>query len=243
MFRNEFPVQYEPEYGARIGLVPRHGEGEVRWFPVEPCVVLHLINSFEKDGKVIIHAPRSEPSSEASFIMDYTPAYLHEWVLDLETGETSESCLNPRVLFDFPVFDGRKNGKEASFAYGYPILSIGGPIHRHNSPAQGTLNGGVVKLALADNEGRRKGDVEKYDLPEGWYSVSEPILVPKNGSSGEYVVIFSTETSDDLKMPLRSHVLVLDGDNISEGPVAAFELPSYLPYGLHSHFVEWDNLV
>ena len=43
-------------------------------------------------------------------------------------------------------------------------------------------------------------------------------------------------------MTLTSHLLVLDGDRLSEGPVWAAETPQSINYGLHSEFIPWDLL-
>ena len=242
--QNEFPIQYEPEHGARIGLVPRHTEGEVQWFSVKPGVVLHMINAFEKDGKVIVQGCRSEPDSEASYIMSYAATFLYEWELDLQTGEAREECLQPASLVDFPVIDEKFNGQEADHVYCTSVYSIGGPIHKYSNPVQGILLDGITKHSLRESDdGASKGDeVGKFILPDGWFSVSEATIVPKEGKEGDYVLMIATNVSPDSERPLTSHVLILDGDNLDRGPVAAFNLPFFVPYGLHSHFVEWSKM-
>jgi carotenoid cleavage dioxygenase len=38
----------DPEYGARVGLLPRDGGAEdVIWREIEPCFVFHPLNAFE----------------------------------------------------------------------------------------------------------------------------------------------------------------------------------------------------
>jgi 8'-apo-carotenoid 13,14-cleaving dioxygenase len=77
MLSDKFPVEYEPEAGARIGLCPRAALGtatgvaaaEAMWFDVEPCVVLHTVNAHESaDGRTVtLTALRSRPSGDASY--------------------------------------------------------------------------------------------------------------------------------------------------------------------------------
>lgn len=78
MIGDKFPVEYEPENGSRIGLTPRIG-GDTIWIEVENGVVLHAANAYEReDGTVVVHAFKSIPSGESSYILDYTPAFLYE---------------------------------------------------------------------------------------------------------------------------------------------------------------------
>jgi carotenoid cleavage dioxygenase-like enzyme len=108
----------------------------------------------------------------------------------------------------------------------------------------------VKKLALTDKDDMQKGDVVgQFVLPEDWYSVSEPTVVPKKGKSGEYVMLIATHVpkgtlwlnKDDMEA-LKSQILLLDGDDIDMGPIWTADLPYYVPYGLHSSFVPWDKL-
>jgi len=249
---NRFPVEYEPSYGARIGLVPRKGSGDdTVWFECDPGVILHAVNAFEKDGTVIVHGLRSEPKTTGSFLSQYATSYLHEWTLDLATGTCTEECLNPNSIVEFPVIDSRCHGlEEADSVYCSAVSTVGGPLLVNKAPGQGILLDGISKLALSDQNGAKKGEViGRHVLPEDWYSVSEPSIVPKKGKSGEYVLMIATNTpkgtswqsKEDLAK-LKSQVLVLDGDRLEDGPVWSADLPYHVPYGLHSCFVGWNTL-
>lgn len=251
---NRFPVEYEPSYGARIGLVPRNGSGDdTIWFECDPGVILHAVNAYEtNDGKVVVHGLRSEPKTTGSFLSQYATSFLHEWTLDLATGTCSEECLNPDSLVEFPVIDSRFHGMEdAEAVYCAAVSTVGGPLLVNKAPGQGILLDGISKLALTDKDEMKKGDVVgRYVLPEDWYSVSEPTLVPKKGKkSGEYVLMVATnvpkgtswQSKEDLTA-LKSQVLVLDGDRLEDGPMWSADLPYHVPYGLHSCFVEWDKM-
>jgi len=261
---NSFPVEYEPKNGARIGLTPRGKDkgDETMWFDVENGVVLHAANAYEKDdGTVVVHAFKSIPSGEASFILDYTPAFLYEWVLDPFTGKTiTERCLNPDVMVEFPQVEDNVTGKEAPFAYGLLSTSIGGPLLPFKTPENAVLLDGVVKFALEDNEkqGFVAGDVvSRFDLPSGWHSVSEPTVVTKVGDNkGHYILLIASfvpsidddNSGDHIKVAtdgrsLRTQLLVLDGDDLTVGPVSSVDLPYHVNYGLHSQFLEWEKMI
>lgn len=269
LMSDKFPVAYEPENGARIGLVPRRSPGktatvdeDILWFDVEPGVILHAANAYEtNDGtQVVLHALRSEPRADRSFITDYTTAFLHEWTLDLKTGRSSERCLNPNVLVDFPVLDDRCAGKQADAVYCSLVSAIGGPMKIYKAPEEGILLAGVVKFALEDNEasGVTKGDVlGTFSLPDTWYAVSEPTVVAKQRGSDEerggvYILLIATQVTDEAlsqyswerheDLALRSQMLIFDGNDLDAGPVYALDLPYHVPYGLHSSFLEWDKM-
>ena len=257
--QNLFPVEYEPEHGARIGLAPRGTTGDdTIWFEVESGVVLHAANAYEReDGKVVVHGFKSVPRGSSSYILDYTPAFLYEWVLDPSTGKTvDERCMNPDVLVEFPMIEDESVGRRAKATYGLVTSSIGGPIAQFKTPQVGVLLDGVVKFALEDDEEKAfvAGDlIGRFDLPNNWHSVSEPTVVSKSGGDGHYILLVATYVppSDGIKShvevaidgnSLKSQLLVLDGDNLSEGPVTTIDLPTHVNYGLHSLFVNWDKM-
>lgn len=64
------------------------------------------------------------------------------------------------------------------------VSAIGGPLKVNKQPQQGILLDGLKKLALTDKDDTQKGDVVgEFVLPEDWYSVSEPTVVPKKEKS------------------------------------------------------------
>jgi len=222
---NSFPAEYEPGNGARIGLTSRiNGVGEAtptaeetptrtQWFDVESGVILHAANAYERkgdDGKtvaaVVVHGFKSVPNGASSFILDYTPAFLHEWVLDPVTGKTvNERCLNPDVMVEFPQVQDKLSGRKADAVYGLVATTIGGPL-LFKTPEVGAVLNSVVKFALEDNDasGATAGDViGRFDLTRGWHMVSEPTVVSKTGSdddddagdnNGHYVLLIVTYT-------------------------------------------------
>jgi len=252
---DKFPVAYEPEHGARIGLVRRNGgqTGEVQWFDVSIGVVLHAANAFEReDGSVVLHGFKSLPRSENSFIMDYTASFLHQWVLDPKTGTVlDDRCLNSEELVEFPVVEERFVGSDPGCIYGVQVTSIGGDICSVKTPEEGVLFHGVVKFATgAHNAGEVIG---RYVAESGWHFTSEPTIVTKTSNNGHYVLLYAThiptEDSGDRTIgqpaqegSLSSRVLVLDGDDIAAGPVCSIDLPHHVTYGLHSLYVPWDTL-
>lgn len=247
--KDKFPVEYEPSYGARIGLLPRDAkEDQTQWFDCEPGVVLHAVNAFEStsNGKVTVQVLRSEPSTSKGYLEEYTPSFLYEYELDLMTNAVKERCLNPFEPAEFPIINDAFVGKSAPSVYCTTIRSIGGPLTVHRQPLTGITLDGVAKFCLQDDPllERAKGDVvDKYSLPPTWFGVSEPTVVPKTDGPGEYVLLIATHVPEGDDAVLQSQVMVLDGDRLDRGPVWVRDLPHHVHYGLHSLFLEWKSMV
>jgi carotenoid cleavage dioxygenase len=257
MLQNKFPVEYEPENGARIGLVPRNNDlqQEVKWFDCKPGVILHAANAYETDdGKIVFHALRSEPTGE-SYITSYSTSFLYEWIMDLKSGTIdSEKCLNAEELVEFPIIDERLATSVANECYAVGVQSIGGPLTVYKNPGEGILIDRVVKFSLVDNveEGIQKGDViGRFKMPPDFYGVTEPTIVPKLGSGkGSYCVVVGTQVpetdvpshEDIEKNGLISRIFVVDCEALDAGAVWEFDLPYHLPYGLHSGFLNWEDM-
>ncbi|GKY90763.1 hypothetical protein MPSEU_000049200 [Mayamaea pseudoterrestris] len=243
MIRNMFPVEYEPAHGARIGLVHRHDESrQTQWYDVEAGVVLHTMNAYEDaNGRVVLQALRSEPRCDESYLSQYASAFLYEWVLDPTTNKLSEYFLNKDTLVEFPVIDDRYTGMDAKEGYAVSVASIGGPLRVNRNPKVGITLDGVVKLSLSGDDNGRV--LSRYTLPQRWYGVSEPTVVPKKDSEGCYVFVVATQVPLEAPTNMEtSRVILLDGDDLSR-VVWEAELPFTVPYGLHSSYIPWDELV
>lgn len=273
MIFDEFPVQYEPENGARIGLLPRRENGlidsnqEIKWYECQTGVTLHTVNAYEVEeaGKVVLHAFRASPSSKGSYIETQAPSCLYEWVIDLRNGLVVEHCLNPDTLVEFPIVNSHKRGRDLTYSYGLRYYSIGGPLTDViAAPQDGITFDGIVKFAMTENSspGMRKGDIaDKFILPKNWYAVTEACIIPKESNGGKaysekplehaYLAFIATHVPQDDRTfleigsdenSMKSHFLILDADNLEEGPVSVIELPVSVRGGLHSMYLEWDKL-
>ena len=266
ILQDRFPVEYEPDHPARIGLVPRRSNSdpnsgvndtEVIWFGCEPGVILHASNAWEtNDGKtVIIQGFRGEPTPQECYLEQFTPSYFYEYSIDLITGKVSEKTLNPEYAVEFPVTNDKFHGRECSSCYCLSVASMGGPLNVYMQPKEGVSFGTILKLSALDTGIYKKGDIMgRYDLSERWFLVSEPTVLPKKGKrgEGEYVVFIATNVpegvswetvaSDYDESTLESKVIILDGDNLDKGPLYSATLPYHVPYGLHSAFIDWEYM-
>jgi carotenoid cleavage dioxygenase-like enzyme len=55
------PFSWQPEYGARIGILPLGGlASEIRWVEIEPCYVFHEVNAYRDGDDVVIDVCRHD---------------------------------------------------------------------------------------------------------------------------------------------------------------------------------------
>ena len=83
------PYRWNPEYGARVGLLPRQGTGDdVRWFGVEPCYVFHPLNAYDTAtagwSSIVVRHPKMF-ATDFSGPTRATPTF-DRWTIDPASG-------------------------------------------------------------------------------------------------------------------------------------------------------------
>lgn len=212
-----FPYRWTPDYGARVGLLPRGGGAEtVSWHEVEPCYVFHPMNAYEDDrGRVVldvIRHPRMFASDRHGPNEGRTR--LDRWLIDPARTGVAESCLDEHPQ-EFPRVDERRAG--SLYRYGY-------------SAAMGP---GFQSTAL-----------RKRDLQEGRTSIHsqgpqrhflEPVFVPRGDDAAEddgWIMAYVYDADRD-----SSDVVILDAQDFDGEALATIELPRRVPYGFHGNWV------
>ncbi len=215
----DIPIGWDESYGARIGIMPRFGtNADIRWFEVNPCYVFHPLNAHVEGSKVVClvghHAYMWRDSMD-----DFAPSYLYKWTFDMETGAVSEEPLDD-VSHGFPRVDERLVGLPAR--YGWVVGSRPGSGGGMDAP----------------------GVVTRYDLAAGTSASHD---FGPNAQPGEFVFVPRTETSaeDDGwamgyvydKAEDSSSLVILDGANPADAPVASVKLPRRVPHGFHGSWI------
>ena len=88
---------FHPEVPTRFGVVPRFGTNDdVRWFELEPCYMLHVVNCWEDGDKIVMLGCRTtDPSLKperrdgkiAAMLSGLKlQANLYRWEMNLATG-------------------------------------------------------------------------------------------------------------------------------------------------------------
>ncbi|MEV5750364.1 carotenoid oxygenase family protein [Actinoallomurus sp. NPDC052308] len=212
------PYRWDETYGARLGVMPRHG-GATRWYDIDPCYVFHVGNAYEDArGRIVLDAVRyarggfaalwsgigGSPDPAASAAAS-GGAYLHRWTLDPASGALKEEPLDDRNV-EFPTFDESRLGRSSRFLY-----------------------------TVTDDA------VVKYDARTGISRVrdvggvpGEAVYVPAPDASAEdhgRLLSIVTDRSGD-----GSELLVLDAADLEF--VASVRLPRRVPMGFHGRWLE-----
>ena len=135
-----FPYRWDPEYPARVGVMPRDSDGsDVRWFDVEPCYVFHPMNAFEDGDTIVIDLARHPKMFDTARLgPSEGPPTLDRWTIDLAAGKVIETCLDDRGQ-EFPRIDERRTGLRHRVGYtvGASLnasadLEMTSAVHRHD---------------------------------------------------------------------------------------------------------------
>ncbi|MEL6239581.1 MAG: carotenoid oxygenase family protein, partial [Pseudomonadota bacterium] len=224
---------------TRFALIPRHGQPEdIRWFEAAPTYVLHWTNAYETTGpdgdEVILEGyyqdkPMPDPIEEAgeySHMMAYVDEHsfqcrFHRWRFNLKTGETKEERLSDRIV-EFGMINPDYLMKPNRFTWSTT-----------SKPGWFLFNGYV-----RHNTGG--GSDQVYTLPDGVYASESPV-VPRKGAKSEddaYLVTFLIDENTQ-----SSQLAIFDASDIIRGPICRASLPHKISSGVHSAWVEHDQLL
>lgn len=219
-------VRYQPELGARVGVLPRHGKGdEIRWFEIQTCFVYHILNAFEAAQKIRLFACRMPQYPKAFGLTttvtadDFSEIYndskpvMYRWTFDLETGTVREEPLDD-MLAEFPRVNDRLIGRATRYGY-----AINGD---HNSS----------KLLRYDLQ---NGQIARHDFGKGRIA-GETVFARRPDGVAEDDGWLVTYVFDHASQ--QSECVVLDARDMTAQPVARVILPQRVPYGFHALWIE-----
>ena len=209
-----FPYRWDPDYPARVGLLPREGCAEdVMWFDVEPCYVFHPLNAYDDGDRVVLDVVRHQRmfATELHGPNEGPPA-LERWTVDIPAGKVTEERLDDRGQ-EFPRVDERVVGRR--HRYGYAAIFLDG-------------RDGLVKHDL-DNA---TSEVRPLSRSGG---SSEAVFVARHPDSAEddgWVLSLVYDPDRD-----ASDLLVLNAADFVGEPQAIVHLPQRVPFGFHGNWV------
>lgn len=219
------PFDWDPDNGARIGVIPRFGEGhETKWFDVSIGFIFHVLNAYEEGDEVILEACKADKTTvladkdqeENNHVEQ--KARLVQYRLNLKTGEAIEQEIDP-VRVEFTRINENYMGQKNRFGYGSRFcLNTSKPLFD-----------AVIKFD------REQDTKEVYELGDQIFC-GEFVFAPKVGSSSEddgYYIGFIRDEKNQ-----TSECYILDAQKFSEGPVARIKMPKRVPYGFHAHWVD-----
>ena len=139
--RRTLPYSWDPDYPARIGLLPREGgSADVRWFEIDPCFVFHTLNAYEDGDTVVVDVVRHDRMFATVLNgPDEGPATLARFTIDLAAGKVREDRFDEHAQ-EFPRIDERLTGRRHRFGYsvGFEDGVPGDAVLRHDLAAGST---------------------------------------------------------------------------------------------------------
>jgi carotenoid cleavage dioxygenase-like enzyme len=112
------PYRWDPEYPARLGVLPRDGAAEdVRWYDIEPCYVFHPLNAYDDGERIVLDVVR-HPKMFAKNLLGPNEGKptLDRWTIDTSAGKVLEERIDDRGQ-EFPRVDERVVGRRHRFGY------------------------------------------------------------------------------------------------------------------------------
>ncbi|CAB4545666.1 unannotated protein [freshwater metagenome] len=213
-----FPFRWDPDVGARIGVMPLEGGASaLRWYEIEPCYAFHGVNAFRRGDEVVIDVCRlSRMFAEGDLFGG--EASLRRWTVDTAAGTVADEVITDVDSGDLPTRDPRVVGRE--HRYGYLVSTRDLP---------GTVDlGGLIKQDL------RSGTREVWDPGPGGHS-GEWLFVPGGDDPAEDAGWLFGFVHDDPTG--RTDFAIVDATDVAAGPVARVELPQRVPFGFHATWI------
>lgn len=248
----KFVAVADPRGVTRFGVFDKNAarsKGDIRWFEVKPCFVVHTANAYEEGAEVVVVACRfSELVLESAMgagpdmiplskwdhsDMSRFRAVLYEWRFNLSTGAVSERTLVGNTLAgEFPTINRNMLGRKTRYVYLATMSDDKGLAQFDGVAKCDMLEGRVVAR-------RRYGD-RRFG--------GEAVFVPKPGARAEddgYLLSWVHDERDES----RSEVWVMDargefreGDAGALTPLCVLRTPQRVPYGFHGLWVTEDEL-
>ncbi len=238
-----FPFRWNPDHGARVGLVPRAGgtpgdangddrpvaarpieARDVIWCEAPLSYVFHPLNAHDTgDGRVVLDVCRYDSMFDRDLNGPFGDdlAVLARWTVDPESGRVHEEIISDRPQ-EFPRHHPGVAGRPHRYGYTATI-----------SPDPDLLHGPTLKVDLTT------GAVAEYDHGPG-RGGGEPLVVPRPDAVAEddawLLVLVHDATTD------RDDLVVLDAADPAGTPVATVHLPRRVPYGFHGAWVPTSAL-
>jgi carotenoid cleavage dioxygenase len=212
------PFKWEPEYGARIGVMPLGGmAADIRWVEIEPCYVFHEVNAYRDGDDIIINVCRHDTMFAPDVDLHETGLTIHRWRINTAGPQlTFHDEIVTRSRFELPSHDRRYTGRPNQ--YGWFVIAR---EHDDSVDLGGT---GLIDY--------RSGAVRRWD-PGLRYHSNEAFFVPGGSGEGEgwlltYLYDHITDSSD---------LVILDALDLERGPIAEIRMPRRVPHGFHGVWI------
>lgn len=218
------PFVWQPDRPTRIGLLPRPGGSDrPLWLETEPFWIWHFVNAYETDRQIVIDCiAYPEMQLENTVQVSLYRSHLHRVVIDLDSRSVTQQPLDDRVI-ELPTLNTSWLGQPYRFAYTVEAdLAL---------TAQTGLPNCFPALIQYDLMNQRS-TVHRFG--PGRYA-GEATVVPKIGAASEQDCYVLTWVFDQQRQ--ASDLVILDGAQFDQEPLAQIHLPTRVPFGAHGTWV------
>jgi carotenoid cleavage dioxygenase-like enzyme len=216
--RGQSPLQWRPELGTRVVVVPRDGGGPNSTFDLDAFWAWHFANAFEADGRITVDFPWWSSLGNAGGDFSKVTGAMSRLVLDPSSGASELTHLD-HLDTEFPRIDDRLIGRQ--HRYLTVLASTGRPEMKRFEHD---------RLVRYDME---TGSSVSFDSDA---CIGEAVFVPRPGGTDEldgYYMTFATSLDDD-----RSWLYVWEAAEFPAPPRARVLIPTRVPNGLHGNWLD-----
>ena len=211
-----FPYLWDPDYEARIGLLPREGNADdIKWVSIDPCYIFHPMNAYDDGDEVVFDAARHPKMFDTEHRgPDEGSPTLDRWRLNPLTGKSTHQTIDDRAQ-EFPRHNENLLGKKYRFGY---TAGVGEFF------SQDTL----IKVDLETMRSEARSDQPRFGY-------GEPVFIPREGATAEddgYVMALRIDNDS-----MRSDLAIFDARAITAEPIAVVHLPVRVPNGFHGNWI------
>jgi carotenoid cleavage dioxygenase-like enzyme len=215
-----FPYRWNPAHRARVGLLPRQGDGAaIIWCDVEACFVFHVANAFDcEDGQVVLDVIAYPTMFASGGSSVDALGRLERWTVNPSTHRVSRRVIDITPQ-EMPRIDERRFGQ--SYRYVYTV----------SAPPDGDPQlAGATRLYKHDIE---TGTRRVHEFGED-HRPGEFVFVPAGAAAEEdegWLIGLVVNTADD-----TTDFTILDARAFEAPPLAAIRLPHRIPPGFHGNW-------
>ncbi len=217
-FAGRFPFRWDPDYGNRVGLLPRDGGADdIVWIDVPIGYSFHPMNSYDTaDGRVVVDLCVFDKMFDADILGPFENLpRLERWELD-PARRTSAVTVIDGTPNEFPRARGSLSTKPYRFGYCVGVSNESGKRWT------------TIKHDL--DTGARK----EFDHGPG-RAAGEAVFVAREGGESEddgWLLTFVHDQNEG-----SAEFVVLDARDFDRGYVAQVPLPQRVPFGFHGNWV------
>lgn len=215
---HSFPFAWNPEYGNRVGLLPREGSAaDIVWIDVPMGYCFHPMNAFDnEDGSVTVDLCNYDRMFDGDLLGPFGDSLprLERWTLNPKTRSINVQVID-ETPNEFPRH--RHDVGNQPYQFGYCASPTGTP--------------GMAWPTLKHD--LKSGERKVFDHGAG-RAAGEPVFVAKEGSDAEdagYLITFIHDLGNE-----TTEFVVMDAQDFDRGYVAQVKLPQRIPFGFHGNW-------